>query len=314
VSIRVAAIDCGTNSIRLLIADAQDDGTLADVVREMKIVRLGEGVDRTGRLSEAALARTFDALAEYVVQIRVQEAGRVRMVATSASRDAENSAEFVAGVRALLGKDPEVITGEEEAALSFAGATGDLLGRPEFAPPYLVVDIGGGSTEFILGGEGEASRTPVASRSVDIGCVRLAERHLKSDPPTPEQLDAALRDARAAITEAGRTVDFSAARTLVAVAGTATTVTALSLALPEYDPDRIHLSAIPLAEVERVYAELAVMTAEQRAALGPMHPGRVDVIVAGALILREVVRAAGTGLMVASEHDILDGIALELAR
>jgi exopolyphosphatase/guanosine-5'-triphosphate,3'-diphosphate pyrophosphatase len=314
VSIRVAAIDCGTNSIRLLIADLLDDGRLVDVLREMKIVRLGEGVDRTGRLSEAALTRTFDALAEYVVRIRVQDADRVRMVATSASRDAQNSAEFVAGVRSLLGKAPEVITGEEEAALSFAGATADLLARPEFAPPYLVVDIGGGSTEFILGGDHESATDAVASRSVDIGCVRLAERHLTSDPASSEQLEAAQADARAAIAEAARAVDLSAARTLVAVAGTATTVTALSLGLPAYDPDRIHLSAIPLAEVERVYEELARMTAAERAALGPMHPGRVDVIVAGALILREVVRAAGTGFMVASEHDILDGIALSLAR
>ncbi len=305
-SLRVAALDCGTNSLRLLVADLQPDGTLVDVAREMRIVRLGEGVDRTGELSEAALGRTFGVLREYTTQLRDLGAQRVRMVATSATRDARNRDAFTAGVREILGADPEVITGAQEAALSFVGATGDLAARPEFAAPYLVVDIGGGSTEFILGGvEG-----PSASRSVDIGCVRLTERHLRSDPAAPQELAAAAEDARAAIAEVRRTAPIEAAATLLAVAGTATTVTALALGLPAYDPERIHLSATPLADVERVYEELARMTAAQRAALGPMHPGRVDVIVAGALILREVVRAVGTGAMVAGEHDILDGIAL----
>jgi exopolyphosphatase/guanosine-5'-triphosphate,3'-diphosphate pyrophosphatase len=311
---RVAAIDCGTNSIRLLIADVDPAaGTLVDVVREMKVVRLGEGVDRTGELSPAALQRTFDALAEYVVQIRVECAHRVRMVATSATRDASNRDEFVSGVRALLGEEPEIIPGSEEARLSFLGATGELRARPDLAPPYLVVDIGGGSTEFILG-DAAGSDAIVASRSVNMGCVRLAERHLASDPPTPEQLEAVRRDALAGIAEAAQDVDLTAAHTLVAVAGTATTVAALGMGLPQYDPERIHLSTTALADVERVTAELGAMNHEQRAALGPMHPGRVDVIVSGATILREVVRAVGTGSMIASEHDILDGIALDLAR
>ncbi len=307
---RVAGLDCGTNSLRLLIADVQPDGTLRDVVREMRVVRLGEGVDRTGELSPAALGRTFAVLREYAGQCRDLGAERVRMVATSATRDARNRADFTGGVRDVLGVDPEVITGDEEAALSFAGATGDLRGRADLAEPYLVVDIGGGSTEFILGG----LLGPVASCSVDIGCVRMTERHIRSDPPAPGELKAAEADIAAAIAAAGRTVDLSATRTLVAVAGTATTVTALSLGLPEYDADRIHLSAISLDEVERVYADLARMDSDERAALGAMHPGRVDVIVAGALILREVVRAAGTGGMVAGEHDILDGIALSLGQ
>ena len=308
---RVAAIDCGTNSIRLLIADVDPDaGTLTDVAREMRVVRLGEGVDRTGRLSDAALQRTFDVLADYVVQLRVEDAARVRMVATSASRDASNRDDFVTGVRALLGEEPEIIPGSAEAALSFLGATGELRARPDLAPPYLVVDIGGGSTEFILG---DADGI-MASRSVNMGCVRLAERHLSSDPPTPEQLEAVRRDALAGIAEAAADVDLSAARTLVAVAGTATTVAALAMGLPEYDPARIHLSTTTLADVERVTAELAAMTHDERAALGPMHPGRVDVIVSGATILREVVQAVGTGSMIAGEHDILDGIALDLAR
>lgn len=305
---RVAAIDCGTNSIRLLVADVTAEGTLADVTREMRVVRLGEGVDRTGELSAAALARTFDALGDYVRQLRELGAQRVRMVATSATRDARNLDDFTAGVHAVLGTDPEVITGEQEAGLSFIGATGDLVARPDLSEPYLVVDIGGGSTEFILGG----AEGPVASRSLDIGCVRLTERHLRSDPATPQQLAAALGDVTAAIEEVRRTVDVTSAGTLVAVAGTATTVTALALGLPAYDPDRIHLACLGLSDVERIYDELAAMNAAERAALGPMHPGRVDVIVAGALILREVVRAAGTGRMVASEHDVLDGIALSL--
>jgi exopolyphosphatase/guanosine-5'-triphosphate,3'-diphosphate pyrophosphatase len=309
---RVAALDCGTNSLRLLVADVSDDGVLTDVVREMKVVRLGEGVDRTGELSPAALERTFGVLREYTAQLRELGAERVRMVATSATRDARNRSVFVSGVQEILGVLPEVITGDEEAALSFIGATGDLAVRPDFAEPHLVVDIGGGSTEFILGSAGDASS--VSSRSVNIGCVRLAERHLAADPATPEQLAAAERDIDEAIALAGESVDLGAAGTLIAVAGTATTVTALALGLKSYDPDRIHLSTITLPHLERVYDDLAVMTAAQRAALGPMHPGRVDVIVAGALILRQVVRAAGTGSMVASEHDILDGIALSAAK
>jgi len=306
---RVAGLDCGTNSLRLLIADVQPDGTLRDVVREMRVVRLGEGVDRTGELSPAALTRTFSVLREYADQCRELGAERVRMVATSATRDARNRADFTGGVREILGVDPEVITGEEEATLSFSGATGDLRGRPDLPAPYLVVDIGGGSTEFVLGGpEG-----PTASRSVDIGCVRMTERHLRSDPPSAAELAAAEADIAKAIADAASTVDLAAARTLFVVAGTATTVTALALGLPEYDADRIHLSAISLEDVERIYASLASMNSRQRAALGPMHPGRVDVIVAGSLILREVVRAAGTAGMVAGEHDILDGIALSLA-
>jgi exopolyphosphatase/guanosine-5'-triphosphate,3'-diphosphate pyrophosphatase len=305
---RVGGLDCGTNSLRLLIADLQPDGTLRDVVRDMQVVRLGEGVDRTGQLSAAALERTFGVLREYASECREFGAERVRMVATSATRDARNRDDFTRGVREILGVDPEVITGEQEAALSFVGATGDLRSRPDLAHPYLVVDIGGGSTEFILGGPDG----PVASRSVDIGCVRMTERHIRSDPAAPGELQAAEADISAAIDDVARTVDLTAARTLVAVAGTATTVTALALGLPAYDPDRIHLSAVSLADVERIYAELAGMDAAERAALGPMHPGRVDVIVAGALILREVVRAAGTGRMVASEHDILDGITLSL--
>ncbi len=307
---RVAGLDCGTNSLRLLVADLQPDGTLRDVVRDMRVVRLGEGVDRTGELSPAALSRTFEVLREYAARCRDLGAERVRLVATSATRDARNTGDFTRGVREILGVDPEVITGEQEAALSFVGATGDLVSRPDLPDPYLVVDIGGGSTEFILGGPDG----PAASCSVDIGCVRLTERHIRSDPPAPAELQAAEADIAAALADVGAAVDLAATRTLLAVAGTATTVTALALGLPAYDPGRIHLSAVSLGDVERIYDELARMDSARRAALGPMHPGRVDVIVAGALILREVVRAAGAGGMVASEHDILDGITLSLGQ
>lgn len=305
---RIAGLDCGTNSLRLLIADLQPDGTLRDVVRDMRVVRLGEGVDRTGELSAAALSRTFEVLREYAARCRELGAERVRLVATSATRDARNTGDFTRGVREILGVEPEVITGEQEAALSFVGATGDLVGRPDLPDPYLVVDIGGGSTEFILGGPGG----PAASCSVDIGCVRLTERHVRSDPPAPAEIQAAEADVAAALADVGAAVDLAATRTLLAVAGTATTVTALALGLPAYDPERIHLSAVSLGDVERICDELGRMDSTRRAALGPMHPGRVDVIVAGALILREVVRAADAGGMVASEHDILDGITLSL--
>jgi exopolyphosphatase/guanosine-5'-triphosphate,3'-diphosphate pyrophosphatase len=309
--VRVAAVDCGTNSIRLLVAEVTSavSPTLTDLSRRMEIVRLGAGVDRTGRINPEALERTLAALRAYAQEARDLGAERVRMVATSATRDAENRADFVAGVREILGVDPEVATGDEEAALSFAGATGDLRGREEFPEPYLIVDIGGGSTEFILGD----SRGAHAARSVDIGCVRLTERHLDDDPPTEDQVRALVEDVQRAVTEVRRTVDITAAATLVGVAGTVTTVAAIALEHPAYDAERIHLSRIDAAAVDEVANRLVGMTAEQRAGIPVMHPGRVDVIGAGALVLREVVRAAGTGSVVASEHDILDGIAFSLA-
>ncbi len=314
---RVAAVDCGTNSIRLLVADVSPGGSsggegppvLTDVLRRMEVVRLGQGVDRTGRLDPAALERTLRTLREYAEQARGLGAEAVRMVATSATRDAENRAEFVHGVREILGVDPEVATGDEEAALSFAGATGDLRARGDVAEPYLVVDIGGGSTEFVLG-DATGAR---AARSVDIGCVRLTERHLHDDPPSEAQVRSLLDDVHRALDEVRATVDLSAAGTLVAVAGTATTVTGIALGLPAYDAERIHLSRISEAEVDDVVQRLLGMTSDQRAALPVMHPGRVDVITAGALVLREVTRAVGTGSVVASEHDILDGIALSVS-
>jgi exopolyphosphatase/guanosine-5'-triphosphate,3'-diphosphate pyrophosphatase len=304
---RVAALDCGTNSLRLLVADLDGDRT-TDVVRRMEVVRLGAGVDRTGRLAPDALARTFAVLDEYAAIIDDSEVAAVRMVATSATRDAENRSEFVEGVTQRLGVAPEVVSGDEEAALSFAGATRELRGRSEPAAPYLVVDIGGGSTEFVLG---DASG-PTAARSVDVGCVRMTERHLVDDPPTRAQIDATRADIEAAIDLAGAAVPFDQARTLIGLAGSVTTVVALALGLHEYDADRIHHAQVSSAQVHRITAELLAATRAERAALTVMHPGRVDVIGGGALVLDTIMRTLSFADVVASEHDILDGIAFSL--
>jgi exopolyphosphatase/guanosine-5'-triphosphate,3'-diphosphate pyrophosphatase len=305
---RVAALDCGTNSIRLLVADVEGEA-LTDVVRRMEIVRLGEGVDRTGRLSEAALGRTFAALDDYAATIASLDVKSVRMVATSATRDASNRAEFVAGVVDRLGVEPEVVSGDEEAALSFAGATRELGAGAQFEPPYLVVDIGGGSTEFVLGSD----NGPRAARSVDVGCVRMTERHLRDDPPTAQQIAAATADIEAAIDEAAVTVPVRDARTLVGLAGSVTTVVAMSLGLSEYDPNRIHHARVGADDVRRVTEWLLGATHQQRAALPVMHPGRVDVIGGGALVLDTIMRVVGFDAVIASEHDILDGIAFSAA-
>lgn len=299
---RVAAIDCGTNSVRLLVAEVDSD--LRDVSRQMRIVRLGEGVDRTGRLSPAAIERTRLALVDYAADIAAAGVDAARMVATSASRDAENAADFRAMVLDTLGFAPEVITGDEEARLSFTGAVRGLTAEA----PFLVVDIGGGSTEFVVG-----DRDVDAAISVDIGCVRMTERHLRADPPTPEQVAAAEEDIAAAVDRALAAVDGSRARTLVGLAGSVTTVAALALELPEYDPRRIHRARIAAADVAKVTADLLGRSAAQRLEHPVMHPGRADVIGAGALILRVIVERAGFDAVIASESDILDGIALSLA-
>ncbi len=304
---RAAAIDCGTNSIRLLIADVDlAAGVATDVVREMVVVRLGEGVDATGTFAPAALERTFAACVTYADLMRAAGSPPLRFVATSASRDVSNRAEFEAGVRDILGVEPEVISGAEEGALSFAGAT---TGIPADARgPFLVVDIGGGSTEFVLG-----SGHPTHRTSVDIGCVRMTERHMAADPPTPAQVAAATADIDAAIARAGHVVPFEAAATLVGLAGSVTTVAALALGLPAYDAAVIHHSRIAAADVRRVSDELLVMTRAERAALSVMHPGRVDVIGAGALVLRRIMDATGAPEVLVSEHDILDGVARSVA-
>ncbi|MFN2561388.1 MAG: exopolyphosphatase [Jatrophihabitans sp.] len=300
---RVAGIDCGTNSIRLLIADIEE-GTLTDVVRQMRVVRLGQDVDRTGRLAPEAIERTRVALLDYAALAHQHGAERVRMVATSATRDAANRADFVTMVQGVLGAEPEVITGREEAELSFAGATSVL---PETDGPLLVADIGGGSTELVRGGDGQ-----LRSHSMDVGCVRMTERHLHSDPPTDAQVAATIADVRAAVQAARADVPLDPDVTFVGVAGTVTTITAIALGLGRYDPGAIHGATIPADQVRDVTDRLLHMTHDQRAALPVMHPGRVDVIGAGALVLRTLVDEIGVAAVIASEHDILDGIALSI--
>jgi exopolyphosphatase / guanosine-5'-triphosphate,3'-diphosphate pyrophosphatase len=303
VVVRVAGIDCGTNSIRLLIADGSS-GALVDIVREMRVVRLGQDVDRTGRLAPEALERTRVALADYAATISANDTERVRMVATSATRDAANRDDFFAMVRGELGIDAEVITGTEEATLSFTGA---VAGLPGVSGSLLVADIGGGSTELVLGGSGLDS---LRSHSMDVGCVRMTERHLHDDPPTADQIAATVRDLNAAIDRAAADVPLRGADTFVGVAGTVTTVAAIALGLEHYDPVAIHGSTISRDQIAEVTDRLLRMTREQRAAIPVMHPGRVDVIAGGALILRTLVERTGAAQVVASEHDILDGIAL----
>ena len=309
---RVGAIDCGTNSIRLLIADAVD-GTLRDVHRDMRIVRLGQGVDATGRFAPEAIARTRAALIEYAELLRRHEVSNVRMVATSATRDAANRDEFFAMTSEVLGAVvpgavAEVITGEEEASLSFYGAVYEL---DTAAAPFVVVDLGGGSTEVVVG-----EREVWAGYSADIGCVRLTERCLHSDPPTATEVASAREVVRERLGEALRVVPVDGARTWVGVAGTMTTLAALAQGMTTYDPAAIHLSRVGFDALLSVCEDIIAMRHDQRAALGPMHEGRVDVIGGGAIIVEELADALGTraGIdeLVVSEHDILDGIALSI--
>ncbi|MFJ5547709.1 exopolyphosphatase [Streptomyces sp. NPDC093225] len=313
---RVAGIDCGTNSIRLLVADVDPaTGELVELDRRMIIVRLGQGVDKTGRLAPEALERTFAACRAYAAVIKELGAEKVRFVATSASRDAENRDEFVAGVLDILGVEPEVISGDQEAEFSFTGATRSLAaaGRSDLATPYLVVDIGGGSTEFVLGAEHVR-----AARSVDVGCVRMTERHLVvdgtvTDPPTEAQVAAMRADIEAALDLAAGTVPLGEARTLVGLAGSVTTVAGIALGLAEYDSEKIHHSRIPYEQVRAISERMLTATHDERARIGVMHPGRVDVIGAGSLVLLAIMERIGATEVVVSEHDILDGIAISAA-
>ena len=302
---RVAAIDCGTNSIRLLIADVQGDN-FREVIRDMEIVRLGQGVDQTGEFHTDAISRTLVAVDKFANEITKRGVEKVRFCATSATRDAKNRDLFINGVKARLGVTPEVISGEEEAALSFAGATKDL---PNSISPFLVIDIGGGSTEFVLGAQKVAQ-----AKSVNIGCVRMSERHFKSDPATQSEIESARKDIQSAINQAAQVVDIKAAKSLIAVAGTATTVAAAALELPVYDRYAIHLSRISAEQTHEVSERFLKLTRKERAALGYMHPGRVDVIGAGSLVLSEIIKAVGAKEFIACESDILDGIAFSLGQ
>jgi len=335
---RVAVVDCGTNSLRLLLADV-DPGRaeLTDVARRMEIVRLGQGVDKTGRLAPEALARTIAALRDYAGIIASSGAQAVRMVATSATRDADNAAEFVRLVKEVLGVAPEVLTGAEEAVLSFTGATAELAVGPDRGP-FLVTDIGGGSTEFVLGdvlprGDGPPQTPPAPGGthpprlplggtyppkspqaiSVNVGCVRMTERHLHGDPPTGQEVAAAISDIDAALDTVAATVPVRQARTLIGLAGSVTTVAAIAMGLPAYDAARIHHARVSAGDVHAVTRGLLVQTRAARAAIGVMHPGRVDVIGGGALVLDRLMERFGFGEVLVSEHDILDGMAWSLA-
>jgi exopolyphosphatase/guanosine-5'-triphosphate,3'-diphosphate pyrophosphatase len=304
---RVAAFDCGTNSLRLLVADLDvERGEMTELVREMRIVRLGQGVDRTGVISEESLARTLAALDEYADLIAEHRPELVRFCATSAARDARNAADFVSAVQDRIGVTPEVLDGDAEAAASFDGATRGLDRLDGSAPeaPVLVVDIGGGSTELILG---DLDGTATAAHSLDIGSVRLTERHLHDDPPTVDQVAALCADVDAALD--GCRVHPADAGTIVGVAGSVTTVAAATLGLPAYERERIHHARLRTDDVHDAVADLVGMTVAQRRALGFMHPGRADVIAAGALILDHVLRRASVDELIVSESDILDGIA-----
>ena len=302
---RVAAIDCGTNSLRLLIADIEGHN-FHEIHRDMQVVRLGQGVDKNRSFAPEAIERTLAVTKQYSDVVRSKGVDRIRFVATSATRDATNRDLFISGVTNILGIAPEVISGDEEASLSFLGATKEL--GKELAP-FLVVDIGGGSTEFVLGRE-----DVFAAKSVNIGCVRMSERHLNNQPPTSQQYTAATSDIDAAIAEASFMVDFKQAKTLIAVAGTATTVAAAALGLQEYDRYAIHLARISAQQAVEVAGMFATMSRAEIAALGYMHPGRVDVIAAGSLVLSRVMVHTGAAEFVASESDILDGIAWHLAK
>ena len=302
---RVAAIDCGTNSIRLLIADI-DGNNFREVVRDMEIVRLGQGVDQTGQFHPDAITRTLTAVDKFAAEIVKRGVEKIRFCATSATRDATNRHLFVDGVRERLGIEVEVISGNEEAALSFAGAIQDL---DPSQGPFLVVDIGGGSTEFVFG-----TTSVESARSVNIGCVRMSERHFANDPATTEQVELARRDIQAAIAIAAAEVPITKAKTLVAVAGTATTVAAAGLNLAEYDRYAIHLARISATQVHDASAMFLRRNREERVSLGYMHPGRVDVIGAGSLVLSEIMKATGASEFVASESDILDGMARSLVQ
>jgi exopolyphosphatase / guanosine-5'-triphosphate,3'-diphosphate pyrophosphatase len=307
---RVAAVDCGTNSLRLLLADVDPGrGELTDLTRRMEIVRLGQGVDQTGRLAPEALARTIAVLRDYADVIASSGAQAVRMVATSATRDASNAADFTGMVKEVLGVAPEVLSGDEEAVLSFAGATAELTAGPD-PGPFLVADIGGGSTEFVLG---LAGGVPEGKVSVNVGCVRMTERQLHGDPPTDQEVAAATADIDAALDTVAAAVPVRRARALVGLAGSVTTVVAIAIGLPAYDSARIHHARASAAQVHAVTSGLLAQTRAERARIGVMHPGRVDVIGGGALVLDRIMQRFGFGEVLASEHDILDGIAWSLA-
>ena len=300
---QVAVIDCGTNSIRLLIAEISGSN-FKEVIRTMEIVRLGQGVDENKAFHPDAINRTLSAVKSFKEIINKNKVDKIRFCATSATRDAMNRNLFIDGVRDILNVQVEVIPGEEEAALSFTGATYQL---DQGSGPFLVVDIGGGSTEFVYG-----DKKVISAKSVNIGCVRMSERHLTNQPPTTDQIASAIVDIDIAITQAAVSVPINSAKSLIAVAGTATTVAAAALDLSKYDRDLIHLSKISADKVHKVAQMFQSMNKSEISALPYMHEGRVDVITSGSLVLSRVMAATGAAEFVASESDILDGMAFSL--
>jgi exopolyphosphatase/guanosine-5'-triphosphate,3'-diphosphate pyrophosphatase len=298
-----AAIDCGTNAIRLLIARVDGDH-ITDLVREMRTVRLGEGVDTTGEFSEAALERTFAAAREYAELLSNYDVKTIRFIATSASRDVTNRDAFSAGIKTILGVEPEVISGDEEAELSYSGALSGL----DVKGSVLVADIGGGSTEFVTA----LPNGSLVSRSVNVGCVRMTERHLHSNPPTQPEIASTISDIDFHIELIKATIPINSETTFIGLAGSVTTISAMALGLTEYDADIIHGSIVSREQVESVTNKLLQMTHKERANLGFMHPGRVDIIGGGALVLRESMRVLGFDKVLVSEKDLLDGVVLSL--
>jgi exopolyphosphatase/guanosine-5'-triphosphate,3'-diphosphate pyrophosphatase len=305
---RLAAVDIGTNSVRLLVADVDGEGrnaSLRPVERLMRITRLGQGVDASRALAPEAIERTLAVLREYRGVIETHGAARVRATATSAARDATNRDAFFGPATEALGVTPELLSGEEEASLSFLGATAGL----DAPAPYLVVDIGGGSTEFVVG-----TSEPEALRSLDVGCVRITEQHLHSDPPAPEELSAAVSVVRDEVAEVLRSIpEIKDAKTLIGLAGTVTTIAAIELGLPEYDADAIHHFRLTRAAAEDVFRTLAIEAIEQRRHNPGLEAARVDVIVGGALVLVSILRVLGFDEVLVSEADILDGLVRSLS-
>ncbi|MEX1007335.1 MAG: Ppx/GppA phosphatase family protein [Acidimicrobiia bacterium] len=305
---RLGAVDIGTNSVRLLVAEVDGtggDAKLRTLDRRMRITRLGQGVDRARALAPDAIARTVDVLREYRTALDEHHVDGVRATATSAARDASNRDDFFTAALDALGVTPELLSGQEEAALSFLGATAEL----DAPAPYLVVDIGGGSTEFVFG-----THEPTGLVSLDIGCVRITEQFLTSDPPAPEELANAVGSARDLVADVPRVVPGAAeAATLVGLAGTITTVAAIEQGLPEYDPERIHHFHLTRAAAEDVFRTLATESAAQRAHNPGLEPGRVDVIVGGVIVLVSILRVLGFDEVLVSEADILDGIVRSLS-
>lgn len=324
--VTIAGIDCGTNSIRLKISKVRADGTVEDVVpRMLRVIRLGQNVDKTHRFSDDALERAYAAAREFAKILKEHPVDGIRFVATSATRDAENRKEFEDNIESILSVRPEVITGSEEAALSFLGATGSVS-RAGLEAPYLVIDLGGGSTELVLGGDGKSAPVTAvqAAYSMDIGSVRMTERHLRHDPPTQGEIAEAGKDIDRYLDEALGHVPVGRARTIIGVSGSVTTMAALVLGLKEYDHRLVDGVRVAYRDVFVVDDRFLNMTRAERATYKTIHPGRIDVVGGGALIWNHVLARISQEVhedhgqiidsFVSSDHGLLDGIVLDYGK